>query len=150
MPDWITRNLPDGWGTTELVLAGAAVTVVTALVSLAATAAVLIRLPADYFACNPRAGACPTRPRYIHWPLLAVKNLTGLALVALGLVLSLPGVPGQGLLTILIGAMLLDFPGKRRLERWLVRRRGVLGTINKVRARYGRPPLVLDAPAVPA
>jgi hypothetical protein len=64
--------------------------------------------------------------------------------------MSVPGVPGQGLLTILIGVMLLDFPGKRRLERWLLRRRGVLAAINKVRARYGRPPLVLDAPPVAA
>jgi hypothetical protein len=119
-------------------------------VSLAATAAVLVRLPADYFACDPDAGTCPTRPRYVRWPLALLKNFFGLALVALGVVLSFPGVPGQGILTILIGAMLLDFPGKRRLERWLVRRRGVLTTVNKVRARYGRPPLVLDAPAAAA
>ena len=39
------------------------------------------------------------------------KNILGLFLVALGVVLSLPGVPGQGLLTILLGIMLLDFPG---------------------------------------
>jgi hypothetical protein len=67
----------------------------------------------------------------------------------LGIALSLPGVPGQGLLTILIGAMLLDFPGKRRCEKWILRRRGVLSTINKLRARRGCPPLILDAPAAP-
>jgi hypothetical protein len=61
--------------------------------------------------------------------------------------LSLPGVPGQGILTILIGVMLLDFPGKRRLERWLVRRPAVFKGINRIRARFDKPPLVLDEPA---
>jgi hypothetical protein len=59
--------------------------------------------------------------------------------------LSVPGVPGQGILTILIGAMLIDLPGKRKAEKWLLRHRRVLSAINRLRARYGRPPLVLDA-----
>ena len=39
------------------------------------------------------------------------KNMAGVLLVVLGILLSLPGVPGQGILTILLGIMLLDFPG---------------------------------------
>ena len=64
--------------------------------------------------------------------------------MALGIVLSLPGVPGQGILTILLGIMLLDFPGRRKLEHKLVSRPQVLKTINKLRHRFGKPPLVLD------
>ena len=150
MPDWLSRQLPEGWGTTQLVLTAAVFTVTTAVVSIVATAAVLVRLPPDYFACDQKAGDCPPRPRYVRWPLVVGKNVIGLLLIALGIVLSLPGVPGQGLLTILMGAMLMDFPGKRRVERWLVTRRGVMNTVNKVRARYGRPPLVLDVPAAAA
>jgi hypothetical protein len=41
--------------------------------------------------------------------------------------------------------MLIDLPGKRKAEKWLLRRRGVLNAINRLRARYGRPALVLDA-----
>ena len=59
------------------------------------------------------------------------------------MVLTLPGVPGQGMLTILIGLMLLDVPGKRRLERRIVGRRRILQAINRLRKRFGRPPLVL-------
>jgi hypothetical protein len=59
-------------------------------------------------------------------------------------VLSLPGVPGQGVLTILLGVMLLDFPGKRGLELKLVSRPKVLNTINRIRHRFDRPPLLLD------
>ncbi|MBO0697752.1 MAG: hypothetical protein J2P46_05125 [Zavarzinella sp.] len=150
MPEWLSKRLPEGWGTAHVVLAAAAFTIATAVASLAVTAAVLVRLPADHFSCTPNSATCRTRPRYIHWPLLILKNLFGICLVALGAALSVPGVPGQGLLTMLIGVTLLDFPGKRRLERWLLHRRGVLAAINKLRARYRRPPLVLDVPPVGA
>ena len=72
------------------------------------------------------------------------KNLLGLVLVGLGVVMSLPGVPGQGVLTILLGVMLLDFPGKRRLELMLVSRPRVFRAINRLRARFDKPPLILD------
>jgi hypothetical protein len=58
--------------------------------------------------------------------------------------MSLPGVPGQGVLTILLGIMLLDFPGKRGLEASIVRRPRVLHAINSVRGRFDKPPLFLD------
>ena len=53
-------------------------------------------------------------------------------------------VPGQGVLTILVGVLLCDFPGKRTLERKLVVRPLALSTINKIRLRYKRPPIVLE------
>ena len=68
-----------------------------------------------------------------------MKNLLGVVLVALGIVMSLPGVPGQGILTILLGIMLLDFPGKRNLEHKMVSRPQVLNAINKLRHRFGKP-----------
>ena len=73
-----------------------------------------------------------------------IKNLLGAILFVLGVIMSLPGVPGQGILTILLGLMLLDVPGIRRLERKLVRRPKVFRTINRIRARYHKPPLELD------
>jgi hypothetical protein len=65
-------------------------------------------------------------------------------LVGFGIVMSLPGVPGQGVLTILLGVMLLDFPGKRELEAKLVSRPQVYRAVNRLRARYGKPPFLLD------
>jgi hypothetical protein len=65
-------------------------------------------------------------------------------LIALGIVLSLPGVPGQGLLTVLLGVMLVDFPGKDRLEQKLLSRPGIINTINRLRGRFGKPALELD------
>ena len=62
---------------------------------------------------------------------------------------SLPGVPGQGILTMLLGVMLLSLPGKRRCEQWLVSRRRVRAGIDRIRGRFGKPPLVLDGDRPP-
>jgi len=53
-------------------------------------------------------------------------------------------LPGQGILTIVIGLMLSNFPGKYRLERWLVMRPRVLRTINWLRQRSKRNPLLFE------
>ncbi len=52
--------------------------------------------------------------------------------------------PGQGILSLLVGVILCDFPGKRRVERKIIERPLVLSTINRIRARYNRPLIVLD------
>src|SRR5262249_11423783 len=145
MPDWILRYLPDGWSEQHLVVGGLILTVATAFLSLAAVALVVIRIPSNYFVGDHPPRVWADRHPFIRWPAVILKNLLGVTLVVLGAVMSVPGVPGQGILTILIGAMLIDLPGKRKAEKWLFRRRGVLNTINRLRARYGRPPLMLDA-----
>ena len=72
------------------------------------------------------------------------KNLLGAVVIALGVVMSFPGVPGQGILTILLGIMLCDLPGKRRMERWIIMRPSVRQAVDKIRAKRGRPPMVID------
>ena len=75
-----------------------------------------------------------------------MRNLAGTTLVLLGIVLSLPGVPGQGLLTILLGVMLMQVPGKRRLERRIISIAVVQRGTAKIRRRFGRPPFELHQP----
>jgi len=102
--------------------------------SLAVVARIVVVLPQDYF---ERA---PTQRR--PWTLRRmVRNGVGVVLVGVGAVLSLPGIPGQGLLTMLVGLFMVDFPRRRQLERMLARRRGVLLALNRLRARFGRSPL---------
>jgi hypothetical protein len=72
-------------------------------------------------------------------------NFIGVAVIVLGAMMALPGVPGPGILVALLGVMLTDFPAMRRLERWLVGRPGVLSTINQLRQLHGKPPMFLDA-----
>jgi hypothetical protein len=135
-------RLLEGMTFAERVLLGVGIFVGSSLVSLAAVTAVLVSLPPGYFRHDAAAMDWPRSP--VLRALWRIgKNLLGLALVALGALLSLPGIPGQGLLTILIGLILLDFPGKRRLERRLVSRPSVLAAINRLRARFGRPAMEL-------
>jgi hypothetical protein len=119
--------------------------VVSFTFSMAVLVFVLTRLPSTYFRGprSPRFWA--ERHPMVRWAGLAGKNLLGVLLVLLGIFLSLPAIPGQGLLTILIGIMLLNFPGKRRLEQRLVSRPQVLRAINWLRDRFGRSPLELDS-----
>ena len=65
-------------------------------------------------------------------------------LILIGIVLSLPGVPGQGILTILLGLIMLDIPGKRPWEARIVKRPSVRSAIDRLRAKCGKPPLELD------
>jgi hypothetical protein len=146
MPEWVSSRLPDDWSDRDLVVAGLVVTVATAVASLAGVAWAVTRIPADYFRGDEPPPLWADRHPLVRWPLRVLKNLVGVLLVALGAVLSVPGIPGQGVLTMLVGVTLLDFPGKRRAEKWVLGRRGVLAGINKLRARAGRPPLVLDTP----
>jgi len=142
MPGWLHDLLPAGWTAWELAFAATAVSVASAVVSFFAVGAVLARIPADYFV-NPAARLPIDRHPVLKVLVVVGRNLLGYVLVALGVVLSLPGVPGQGVLTILMGVMLIDLPGKHRVARWLVTRRPVLAAVNRMRARVGREPLVV-------
>lgn len=126
------------------VLLGALLFLVTFSVNLAIVSFVLVKLPANYFSKDHSRAFLSGRPPVLRHLGVIGKNLLGVLLVALGIVLSLPGVPGQGILTILLGIMLLDFPGRRSLEHKLVSRPRVFNTINKLRHRFGKPNLVLD------
>jgi hypothetical protein len=125
----------------DVLLSLFVLSVVTFVVSLIGIPFLLVRLPPHYF--DERH---PRNWMQDHHPVL---RLIGLGLKnAVGVLLFLAGVamivlPGQGLLTMLIGISLLDFPGKRHLERRLVGQPAVLRTINKLREKFGRPPLIV-------
>ena len=109
--------------------------------SLIAIPWILIRLPPDYF--DERYPRTWLRD---HHPILRfaghlLKNAVGVIFILGGLAMLV--LPGQGLLTIVIGVSLLDFPGKRVFERRLLSRPMVLQAINRLRQRFGRPPLAL-------
>lgn len=112
--------------------------------TLGISAVVVVRIPHDYFVGDEVHSLLPLRSPWLRWLARIGRNLVGVTLIVLGLLMSVPGIPGQGLLTILLGVMMVDLPRKRRLERWIVGRPSVLRTMNRLRARYGRPPLTLS------
>ncbi len=120
------------------------VAMLAAVLTIAVAAIVLVTLPSTYFLKGHRAARGPGEHPILRASGRIVKNVCGAFLVLLGMILALPGVPGQGLLTILIGLILLDLPGKRGLERRLILWGSIAEPINRLRARFGRPPLVLD------
>lgn len=112
--------------------------------SLIAIPLLIARLPADYFSRRP-VRDWPTRHPAVHLMLVLAKNLLGVVLLLAGLAMLV--LPGQGLLTIFIAIMLLDFPRKRELEGWLIRRPPVFRAANWIRAKRRRPPLELPETA---
>jgi hypothetical protein len=123
---------------------GLAVSVAAAVVSFVAVVAIVVSWAPDRFKGEHDTRPGVRRPLVLHVLGLIAKNIAGALLVALGLVMALPGVPGQGLLTAVIGVSLLSFPGKRRLERRFIRRPLVLRAVNGLRHRFHHPPLELD------
>jgi hypothetical protein len=106
----------------------------------------VVRMPAGYFCERTQGDFLSGKRTGVHrWISRLVKNIVGGVIILLGAVASVPGVPGPGLLIILAGLMLTDFPGKRRLEIWLVSRPGVLATINRLRHFFAKPPMFLEA-----
>jgi len=117
---------------------GLGISAVLAIGSIALVAFVVIHWPPDHF--KPHL---PGSRAEVRRHLLAAigKNIGGGLLILLGLVMALPGIPGQGLLTMIVGLTMIDFPGKQRLERRLIGRPHVLRAINRLRARFERAPL---------
>ena len=115
---------------------GIGISLVLAIGSVALVAVVVVHWPADHFkAHQPGVG----EPRH---PLATVgRNVAGVLLILLGMVMALPGIPGQGILTMIVGLTRVDFPGKRGLERRLIGRPHILHAINRLRARFKRAPL---------
>jgi hypothetical protein len=134
--EWLRNNETALW-----CLGG--VSILTFLGSLIVVPLLVVRIPADYFSRRRR------RPRLwasqhpvVRAVLVVGKNILGVALVGGGIIMLF--LPGPGTLTILIGVTMLDFPGKFWLERWIVSRGPVLKSINWLRGRKGRGPLLLS------
>jgi hypothetical protein len=133
----LSWNLPD-------MIVGLIVFLLTFFGTIAIVAFVLVRLPPDYFASGVTRPFMLGRPWPLRWIGLFAKNALGALIIAIGVVLSLPGMPGQGLLIMLLGLMLLDVPGKKTIVHRITRIPRVIATINTLRARYGKAPLKVD------
>ncbi|MHA7814902.1 MAG: PGPGW domain-containing protein [Pseudohaliea sp.] len=115
----------------------------SAIATLLAMPWVVTRLPEDYFNHPERERWQRSNSEPLVTLLLGLlKNTLGALLLTLGVVMLF--TPGQGVLTILAGLLLMNFPRKYRLERWLVQRPGVLRSLNWLRARRGKTPFRLS------
>lgn len=100
------------------------------------------RIPADYFTRKQR----PEDSFLARYPMLRlfgliIKNIFGFIFLLAGILMLV--LPGQGILTMLIGISLMNFPGKRQLELKIIRQPTVYRAINWMRAKAHKPPLQL-------
>jgi Na+/proline symporter len=114
------------------ILSIVALWLASTIFSMLIAGAVLLTLPADYLREGDRAQR--------HWAARIGRTIAGVVLVAVGIVLSVPGIPGQGILTIVAGLTLIEFPGRHRLISALIGRPTALHAVNRLRARFKRPP----------
>ena len=129
------------WIPVDVLIGLTVASVIGFIGSLIAIPLILVRLPADYFDTRT-----PRHWMKDHHPMLrllglVLKNVIGVVFLLAGVAMLF--LPGQGLLTMLIGISLMDFPKKRELEAKMVGQPTVLGVINSMRQKFGKPPLTL-------
>ncbi|MDB4575664.1 hypothetical protein N9112_01760 [bacterium] len=103
----------------------------------------LTRIPVDYFSHNHRHYLLEnSRHPLIRLLITGLKNLLGMVFVVAGFLMLF--LPGQGLVTLLVGLIIMNYPGKFALENWLIRRTFVLPAVNWLRVKYDHPPLLVS------
>jgi hypothetical protein len=127
---------------TKNVLIGLTIASVAFFVgTLIAIPFILVRLPPHYFDERHPRPWMPDRHPALRLLGLIAKNAVGAVFLVVGIALLF--LPGQGILTILLGISLMDFPGKRYCERKIVGQPTVLKAINALRTKYDKPPLTV-------
>jgi hypothetical protein len=128
----------------EIVLVGLGIlSVIMFIATLLAVPLIVARIPTTYFIRKHQPS--PRQPRSSARMLwLVLKNILGIFLLLGGLAMLV--LPGQGVLTILLGIMLMNFPGKYELERYIIQQPTVLRAVNWMRLRANRPALIVELP----
>lgn len=99
-------------------------------------------LPEDYFKSQNRnliSSVQNSRYPMLKLLVLITKNFFGVLLLLSGILMLV--LPGQGILTIITGLVFMDYPGKYKFERKLLRQKGVINSINWIRSRLSKPSL---------
>jgi hypothetical protein len=110
------------------------------LISLLVFPLIIIFLPHDYFV-RPQTAFATLNP--FRMLLRVLKNAFGCVLIVAGVLMLF--LPGQGLLSLLLGVSLVQFPGKRRFELRLLRLQGIRKSVAWVRQKANRRPVILPA-----
>jgi len=99
-------------------------------ISLALLPYLVARLPVDHFCQQSRSQHPITSQQAL---LRILRNLLGLILLFAGLLMLL--LPGQGLLTLVLALLLLDYPQKKKIERLLLQQKTIFNGLNWLRKK---------------
>lgn len=145
MVDW---NVLQHWFETHETLLGwmGVFSLVMFVGTLIAVPMVIVALPKD-FLWRDDAKTSRNLLNFWYFPYLILKNVVGAVFILAGLAMLV--LPGQGLLTMLLGLGLITFPGKRRLIHRILGRKRIVRAINKLRAKFGKAPITLPDQRIP-
>ena len=107
------------------------------IVSLLIIPWLISRLPQDFFA-KIRSGQ-PSKnnnSRLYNLILVLLRNIFGLTFLVAGILMLF--IPGQGILTIVLGISIMVFPGKRKLVNLLIEQKSVQHGLNWIRHKTGK------------
>lgn len=117
------------------------VVVVVSLGTIVLTPLLMVRIPPDYFSRPASQEVSQSLfTKMLRFLFLLARNVVGLMLLCIGVILLF--LPGQGVLTIFAAVVVMDFPGKRRLESWIVSRKPVWSVVSALRKKCHRPQLI--------
>ena len=98
------------------------------------------QIPDDYFLSTKRQRTKWGQEKPILRLLfLLVKNIVGIFLIFAGLLMII--LPGQGFLTIVTGLLLINYPGKFKLEQKIVAMPSIFKALNWIRKKANKNPL---------
>ena len=114
---------------------------ITFVISLALIPWLISKLPSDYFVRHitlpqPRN----TEIHFLKTCWLVVRNLVGGLLFLAGIAMLF--LPGQGILTIILGIAIMSFPGKHRLLFAITARPSVQRSLNWLRKKTKHPEFI--------
>jgi len=110
------------------------------LVSLLSIGRLVSLIPSDYFINRKESKFKLNYP--VAWLISAViKNIFGYILIFGGILMLI--LPGQGLITIFVGLLLSNYPGKYSIEKRIIATPKILKSINWLRKRSNEPPLII-------
>ena len=104
----------------------------------------IAQIPEDYFLSTKRKPSKWQKQKPIlRLAVIFGKNIIGFSLIIGGLLMLV--LPGQGLLTIVTGLLLVTYPGKYKLEKKLVAIPSIFRALNWIRVKANKPPLKRNA-----
>ena len=110
------------------------------LVSLLSIGRLVSLIPSDYFINRKESKFKLNYP--VAWLVSAIiKNIFGYILIFGGILMLI--LPGQGLITIFVGLLLSNYPGKYSIEKRIIATPKILKSINWLRKRSNEPPLII-------
>ena len=110
------------------------------IISIVGISWFVAQIPEDYFlSLKRKPSKWKEQKPIMRLAILFGKNIIGFSLIIGGLLMLV--LPGQGLLTIVTGLLLINYPGKYKLEQKLVAMPSIFRALNWIRVKANKPPL---------